>query len=71
MNDELSPLSPGDGYSTLDAALQVIEEEIPKLKTEFRVPAVEALAVLWPCADSEVRGDKAGRGMDAMNDFLD
>jgi len=37
----------------LDGALLAIPRKIPTLKTGFRVPAVEALAIIWPGAERQ------------------
>jgi hypothetical protein len=46
--------------SSVDAAVQLIEREVPKLKTGFRVPAIEALAVLWPGAERKETQEQGG-----------
>ena len=56
----------------LDAAIRTIEGEVPGLKTGFRVPAVEAVAVLWPGAEVEgPRDEQTPGGVDGMNDLLE
>jgi hypothetical protein len=55
----------------LGAALQVIEREVPKLKTGFRVAAVEALAVLWPGVETDARPDERIGAVGAKEDFLE
>ena len=55
---------------SLVAASQVIEREVPKLNTGFRVPCVEALAVLWPGAElGGLEGEPAETPQDDLNDF--
>lgn len=55
----------------LGAALQAIEREVPKLKTGFRVAAVEALAVLWPGVETDARPDERIGAVGAKEDFLE
>lgn len=66
---------PGDRVAVkaaVDAALAVIERDVPKLSISFRVPSVEAVAVLWPSAESTAQqGEQTGAGLDPINDLLE
>jgi hypothetical protein len=55
----------------LDAALSRIELEVPKLKTGFRLPAVEALAVLWPGTENVVQQNERTGAVDSGDDLLE
>jgi len=56
----------------LEAALRTIEGEVASLKTGFRVPAVEAVAVLWPSAEIDgPKDEQTVGGVDGMNDLLE
>lgn len=58
--------------ASVDAAISLIEQELPKLDIRFRVPTVEPVAVLWPSAEGSVpKGGGYGTGSDAMDDLLD
>jgi len=58
--------------TAVDAALAVIDREVSKLSISFRVPFVEAVAVLWPGAESPAQqGEQSGTGSEPMNDLLE
>ena len=55
----------------VDAALQAVQSEVLKLNTGFRVPNVEALAVLWPGTESPIREDERSGALDVMQEILE
>jgi hypothetical protein len=58
--------------ASLDAAISLIVQELPKLDIRFRVPAVEPVAVLWPSAEgSAPKGGRTGTETDAVDDLLE
>jgi hypothetical protein len=58
--------------AALDASLLAIERDVPSLKSGFRVPHVEPIAVLWPTATNETpMGDQTGLGSCIPDDLLD
>lgn len=56
------PCSPPEDFgrirNALASALQLIESEVPKLKTNFKVPFVEPFVVLWPGTETSSAGDQ-------------
>jgi hypothetical protein len=68
----LPTISRAEVQEALSGALQFVAREVPKLKTGFRVPAVEALAMLWPGSETESgRADTSGSKGQGTEDFLE
>lgn len=58
--------------ASVDAAISLIEQELPKLDIRFRVPSVEAVAVLWPGDEGPVlHGGRTETESDTEDDLLD
>jgi hypothetical protein len=68
--------TPADGLGpikgTVDSAVSTMEGELAKLNLSFRVPSVEAVAVLWPGVEVAAASNEQTNALsDSMEDLLD